>query len=733
MASMMNSAMSSVSVYAQSTVNKDESVYVNLNSDGTVTNETVSDWLHSDSSLSEINDTSILKNIKNVKGNEAPVVNGSNLTWKSEKEDIFYQGTTDKEVPLQVKIKYTLDGEEVNPKDIIGKSGKLKINIDFTNRDKKYASIDGKSKVIYTPMTCITAVNLPMEKFENVKVNGGEIICDGSKRIVTFACFPGLKESLNLKGNLLNIDLPQNLEITADVSNFEMDSVAVTATPQLLGADKLTSASDINGLIDGISELKTAGDKLAEGAAKLESGSKKLYDGSNTLLKGADNLSQGSKALYEGTGSLNAGISQLYNGIAADKTSDGKPSFKAGLSGLSNGLNQLYLAMDANAPAYDKQMSGLNALVTGMEKTSEGAQSAAKGASDLNKAVLSIDSALNTAAATQDGKPAPSIKSAAESAAKGAQDLSIGVSDLIASTDAGKKGLTDASGYLESYLKKHPEALSDSNMQQYIKIMKQISAENSSTENSSKVKALNEGAKKLADGTKSLSQGINVLSKNVHESLVPGSESLSKGTDDLASGMSKQLLPGIKELSQGLGSSKLLESIKKLKEGSTELLTSLDSKIIPALAGINIGASKLHEGSAALDGGINNKLIPGVREIGSGAKQLSEGSSKLSANMSKFNKEGLGKIDETVNSKIGNVQELIDTKDELIRLSENYGTFAGKSSDMNGKVKFVMKTDEIKSAGKAADKTVKKTDTKSKNTKNQIGFFEWLRSLFKKI
>lgn len=727
---IMASMLGSTTVYAVDMPSKDESVYVNLSSDGTVTNETVSDWLHSNSSSSQIEDTSILKNIKNVKGDEVPEIVGDNITWKLKNKDIFYQGTTDKELPLEVKVKYFLDGEEVNPQDILGKSGKLKINIDFVNKDKKYVSIDGNTKAIYTPITCITAVSLPMEKFDNVNVNGGEVFCDGNKRIVTFACFPGLKDSLNLKGSLLNIDLPQNLQITADVSNFEMGSIAVTATPELLGADKLSKASNVSQLIDGIGELKSAGNKLAEGAAKLSDGSKKLYDGSTALLKGANSLSQGSKALYDGTGNLSSGMSQLYNGIAADKMPNGKYSFKSGLSGLNGGLNQLYAAMNANAPQYDKQMSGLNALVTGTQKASEGAEGAAKGASDLNSAVVSIDSALNTQTMTPEGKNGPSIKSAAENVAKGAQNVSIGVSDVTASIDANQKGLTNASGYLESYLKKHPEALLDSNMQEYIKAMKQISDQNSSKENYSKLKALNDGAKGLAAGSNSLSQGIGTLSKNVHESLVPGSANLAKGLGSLASSMNKELLPGIKKLSEGLASSKIVQSIGSLKNGSQELLDSLNSKIIPSLASINTGASKLHEGAASLKSGVNNQLIPGAKQLQSGTKEISDGSLKLSENMNKFNKEGLGKIDETVKGKLGNVKELIDTKDELIRLSENYGTFTGKSSDMDGKVKFIMKTDEIKSAEKDVSKAANKANSNS--TKNHKGFFEWFLSFFKK-
>lgn len=727
---IMTSMLSSTIAFGETNIKKDESVYVNLNTQGSVTKEIVSDWIHTENTSSEIKDISMLKDIKNIKGIETPTVDGSNLSWKLQGKDLFYQGTIDKTLPLDIKIKYTLDGAEVKPEDIAGQSGRLKINIDFKNNDGHTVTVNGNSKTVYTPMTCIAVVTLPMENFDNVKINGGEIICDGSKRLVTFASLPGLRESLSLKSDVFDVDLPENLEINADITNFKMDPIIITATPELPEAEKFKSASNINELFDGIKQLKDASAKLADGADKLSDGGEKLYDGTNELLTGANILSKGSGDLYNGIKSINDGVSQIYNGITVEKTADGALGFKAGLASLDGGLTKLIAALDASTPSLDKQTAGFNALVNGMESTSKGADNLTKGAEDLNKGIDSLDSSLNTATLNADGTKGPSIKDGAASLSAGTDSLNKGLAEFITSTNLTQNSINDAGISLQKYLAKHPEAMKDSDMQQYVAAMEKIKAENESPKNIAKVKALSNGAQELSVNSTSLSKGISLLSKNTHDSLKVGSEKLQEGSKALSQGIDSTLLPGLKQLSEGLSSSSLLKSVTQLKDGSGALLSSLNTKIIPALSNINVGSAKLKEGSANLNTGINNDLILGVKNLQGGVKQLSDGSSEFATNMRKFNDDGICKIEDGVNDKIGNVQDLIDTKDALVTLSNNYGTFTGKGNDMDGKVKFIMRTDEIKAPETKTKKPSEKIDTPEEK---QVGVLQWFEDFFKKM
>lgn len=124
-------------------VGKDETVYVKLNPDGTKKEVIVSDWLKNPDGTKSIEDASDLSDIKNVKGDESYAANDDGLLWESGGNDIYYQGTSDKELPVSMKISYFLDGKEVSPEEIAGKSGKVTIRYEYENHATSTAVVDG--------------------------------------------------------------------------------------------------------------------------------------------------------------------------------------------------------------------------------------------------------------------------------------------------------------------------------------------------------------------------------------------------------------------------------------------------------------------------------------------------------------------------------------------------------------------------------------------------------------
>ena len=103
---------------------KDESVYVNADASGKVKKTTVTEWLKN-TEKGSVDDETVLEDVENVKGNEK-YKEGSDdsIVWESKGKDIYYQGTTDEELPVNMSITYKLDGKEISPKDLAGKSGK---------------------------------------------------------------------------------------------------------------------------------------------------------------------------------------------------------------------------------------------------------------------------------------------------------------------------------------------------------------------------------------------------------------------------------------------------------------------------------------------------------------------------------------------------------------------------------------------------------------------------------
>lgn len=273
-------------VYAENAVTKDESVYVNLNETGDAKEEIVSDWLHSNNGGINIKDQSNLSGIKNIKGNEKPEQSGSDLIWKSDSSDIFYEGRSNAELPLKVKVTYFFNGEQFNPKDIAGKSGSVRIKLNFINNACHQEIINGKLKNIYTPMATLAVVSLPMDTFRNVTVSDGQIISEGNNQLVNFIGFPGMEESLGIGNMNLGVKLPENLEITADAENFKMGPILITATPKLPDMQKLKDASSIDELKSGISDLKDATGKLLDGADKLNQGIQQAQSGASKVNDG---------------------------------------------------------------------------------------------------------------------------------------------------------------------------------------------------------------------------------------------------------------------------------------------------------------------------------------------------------------------------------------------------------------------------------------------------------------
>lgn len=256
-----------------SSTQKDETVYVNLDANGKTKETTVSDWLHSDDAAAQILDKSDLSNIQNVKSNETPAKSGSNLVWTLDSgstsktgSNIYYEGTTSKTVPLNVSITYYLNGNEISAKEIAGKSGKVKIKINIKNNDAHTVDINGKSTVMYTPMTAVLVATLPTDTFKNVTLSDGKLISDGNNQFVTFLTMPGLNDSLDIKSydisELNDLDFPETLEITADATDFELKSMAVAATPELIDSDKLKDSDDIDKMKTNLNKLKGMQDDI---------------------------------------------------------------------------------------------------------------------------------------------------------------------------------------------------------------------------------------------------------------------------------------------------------------------------------------------------------------------------------------------------------------------------------------------------------------------------------------
>ena len=285
-------------------------------------------------------DVSDLKDIENVKGDEtfAQGADGA-LTWQADGNDIYYQGTTDKELPIDMKMTYYLDGKEISPEDLAGKSGKVKIRIDYTNNSSRNAKINGKKETIYTPFMMATGMIFPTDTFTNVEVTNGKVISDGNNNIVLGIGFPGLYDSLKL-GDLDSFkdkESPDYVEITADVEDFSLAltaTVATTGTLNELGLDDIDDLDDLQDSLDKLTESSTA---LVEGSRALQEGIQELDSSADTLVDGLNSADDGAGQLKDGIDTMNNSKGTLISGI--DKLVAGMESLGSGAGSLQSGVN----------------------------------------------------------------------------------------------------------------------------------------------------------------------------------------------------------------------------------------------------------------------------------------------------------------------------------------------------------------------------------------------------------
>lgn len=308
---------------------KDETVYVLARADGSVDRIIVSDWVQNARGDALIDDVTGLSDLENVKGDETYTLGGDNsCVWDARGNDIYYQGRIDKELPVSVSVSCTLDGTPISPEELAGRSGKVTIRFDYANRQYEMVDIGGRQEKIYVPFAMLTGVVLDNEVFTNVSVSSGKIMNDGDRTIVAGLALPGLRESLGLDRD--GLDLPEYVEITADVEDFALETTVTLAANGLFN-DAASEAEDRDAL-DGLDDLDGKLEELTGAMAQLIDGSSRLYDGLCTLL-------DSSRELVSGIDQLAAGAAQLKQG--ADDLSAGASRLQAGAAALSQGLDQL--------------------------------------------------------------------------------------------------------------------------------------------------------------------------------------------------------------------------------------------------------------------------------------------------------------------------------------------------------------------------------------------------------
>lgn len=239
-------------------VRKTETVYVTLDSYGNPTSTTVSDWLHTDTPETYIKDKSDLSDIQNVKGDFEPVFKNDHVFWNMPTTDLYYQGTSDKQLPVTFSVKYFLHGQEVTPEQIAGQTGKVQIQVTMTNNYSETRTVDGKQVQIYNPVVAVGGMILPESQFQYVEVDNGIVMGDGSKEFVLMAGLPGMNESLGIDkidfGDDESIRFSDTFTVTANAVDFTLGNIYFAVLP-------VSALGDIQ-MPESVDELKATLNQL---------------------------------------------------------------------------------------------------------------------------------------------------------------------------------------------------------------------------------------------------------------------------------------------------------------------------------------------------------------------------------------------------------------------------------------------------------------------------------------
>lgn len=681
LSAVMAGSMMPVTVFAQNNdenpTEKTETVYSVLNSDGSISDTIVSSWLHDEDGINNIKETLNLTDVKNIKSNEKPSKDGNTYTWNAKGNDVYYEGTATKQLPVSVKIRYELDGQEISANDIQGKSGHLKLTISFTNNYSQVKNINGKSIVIHPSYLAGGMLNMSTGKFSNVKCESGKIVNDGTNEMLAFANIPGLNETLKSAGldkvnNQLGIS--DDVTVEADVNDFDLGSIMVGMTNEIDLASELGDIGSVSELTDGI-------DQLIEADNQLIDGSKQLYDGTTQLKEQAAPLTGSSDQVRQ----LSAGAIQLNDGVKALQT--GITQYTAGASAINEGVNQLYgipqnvgLIQSAVTTSTEEQAS----LVDGSQAVADG----------LGQLLDKLNGANVTASVKEmnalldDSKT--KLQGMADTLATDKKTLEDMQTDLTnASTEL--SGLSDLKNELDNLgneivtkEKQNNTAIADYNSKKKTVNDKITAIKNGmNTEIETSITTLSTAKQALSDADKteeanSIQTQIDALEAekaNVDAiSTIEGLSELQTLTEEFNT-LNNTLVTVQSTVSKM--STLVSGSIKTLNDLATDVNTALTT--IDTLSQTLSGSTKKVEGMQTM----LNSLKPGVTELYNGALKINSGAINLGNKLGELqtaSQSGVDKIKAGTTQLTSNNATL---NGGASALSDATGTLAGQSGTFN--------------------------------------------------
>ena len=701
---------------------KEETVYVNADAAGKQKSVTVSEQLKGIQSTGTVADESILDGIKNIKGDENVSQNGNRLTWQAKGEDIFYQGTTEQELPVSMKTVYILDGKEISPEELDGKNGHLEIRITYENHAKRTVSVKGGEETVFSPIVLVTGLILPNKTCSDVRIDNGKVINDGDKNIILGAAMPGLKESLGMKeGEAAEIlTIPDTLTISADVEDFSMPSTYTVGLTDVLDEIDPDSFDSLDELSDSLAKMEDAALELVQGSKELSKGADTLGSRYAEFDQGIDTMQSGIDALDAGAASLAAGIAEYTSGTdtlnAGIQTYFGENGeLSATITEYKNGVNTLLAGIEEYTEGADTLADGVNTYVAGEEKLAEGA----KQLSALSEGLTRIQEAVRILSESADGTGSAEedLLAAAGELADGTETLSQAlksetVQKLLEQVDEMTKTgqeLTSAAGELGKDIEKEiagPASEITASLQTLAGLLNEVNEKagllekgcseqvakinRTVEENNRKIqmakKAAAEGEEQIAAAQAGLNQQIQALRAAGQEEAAAQIETAVQSLENArTSAQNLQNLSGLDTVEMpdfsGIDTEELSRNASSLESEIRTVVTS-SGRLSSRMTGLQDGLKEMEEKKDALPQTSMQEISRQVEILNRGMQGLYQAAGTLSGGLSE-----LGKASDALQNGAAGIQNLQQGFESLGQYNEALKSGAGKLKDSSPSVR----------------------------------------------
>ena len=615
---------------------KDETVYSKMDSNGKNYKTIVSTHIKNTENADLINDLSDLLNVKNTSGDETYTQDGNKFVWNANKNDIYYQGESSKELPIECNVKYELDGKELSANEIAGKSGKVKITLQYTNKEERTVDINGKKVKMYVPFVVVAGTIIENENARNIEVSSGKVVDDGSKTVVVGMAMPGLQESLGLSDD--EVEIPSNVEITMDATNFETSSIMSYVTPKVLEEDDLKVFDNLDEIYGQVNTLQTSMNQIQDGANTLKDGTTQLATGANTLKDGVTTA-------YNGAQTISSEVTKSTQSLKNDKS-----------EALDSKTLELIKKQAAESSkltdeqkAQIKAQAQTSAVLTDEQKAQIKAQAAQR--AKLTEGQKAEITALAKQGAVLTEKQKAQIT---EKAKDGAQLTEAQKTAIITNAQANYPAITEAE-----------------------KTLLIVTAQNTATQtavNTALATAENT-AKQTAVAT-ALNVAQQVATQTAETTAVETAQQIATQT---------AVTTALTTAQSTATTTAMQTSTTVAKQVGNQAKKTFTNQVVSQMSTLGNGLNQLTSGLSELNNGATT-LANGTNQVNDGATTLAEG-------IKTFNEEGIKKICNYIN---GDVKDLTTRVQKLTDLSKDYNNFTMLDGENDGEVKFIMIADAVK-------------------------------------